>query len=212
MKTILTARRKKAGIIMVAVLAVITLLHLYVPIQAQPGDANDPLVTRRYVDDQITELRNEIATLRHMITGMTAGGQQPGGQWPGEQAPGAGFTQADRDAIFMEVMLYFETMYGDMLRNAATNAAGIVPFDVLNVPAGTRITFDAGVEFILRSGNATVVAGVNGIPDITAGLDIGNGQRISTNHLLMVPVSDGRGAMFTTDSWIMIRGSYRVGF
>ena len=53
--------KKKLGIIAVTVLVLSTLTYLYIPIMAQPGDANDPLVTQRYVDDQIARLEEQIA-------------------------------------------------------------------------------------------------------------------------------------------------------
>ncbi|MCL2217637.1 MAG: hypothetical protein FWB91_11550 [Defluviitaleaceae bacterium] len=196
--------KKMLGIItVVAVLLVSAAAYLYMPIMAQPGDANDPLVTRRYVDDRISQLEDEIAVLRHLLTGIPPGGTLPG---TGGATPGAGLGAADMDALFAEVMLYFELMYGEMLRAAA----GVTPFDALHVPAGTTMVFERGAEFILRTGQGRVVAGPNGIVDATAGRDVGNGEELSRNHLMMVPATDGRGVTFTTDVWIMIRGGYQI--
>jgi len=206
-------KKKNLGIIMVAAIVVSALAYMYMPIFAQPGDANDPLVTRRYVDQRIAQLSDEVAVLRHLIT-MMVPGLDIAPQVP--NAPG-GLTSFERELliaeIFGDVMLYFETMYGDMLRDAAANIAPtptVVPFEVISVTAGTTIIFEAGVEFILRSGVASVIAGPNGLTDITEGRDIGNGHAISRNHLMLVPVTDGRGALFTTDAWIMIKGNYHI--
>ena len=86
----------------------------------------------------------------------------------------------------------------------------VVPFTPLLVPRGSTLVAEAGVEIILRSGTAYVVAGPNGLVDVTAGRDIANGQRVSPNHLLLVPATDGRGLRFTTDAWLMIKGGFVV--
>jgi len=198
--------KTKFSIIAILLLAVLTVINFYAPIVAQPGDASDPLVTRRFVEEQISQISEEVAALRHAITAIPGGGS-----W-GTQAPAVNLTTADRDAIFAEMMVYFETVYGEMLRTAAAGgqSGGIVPFTTYNLHAGESITFHAGAEFILRSGNATVIAGANGIPDVTGGLDLLNGTTINHNHLLMIPRTDGRGAAFHSSSWIMVRGGYTI--
>ncbi|MCL2379111.1 MAG: hypothetical protein FWC77_08300 [Defluviitaleaceae bacterium] len=86
----------------------------------------------------------------------------------------------------------------------------VVPFTPLFVPRGSTLIAEAGVELILRSGSASVVAGPNGLVDITAGQDIANGQPVSRNHLLLVPATDGRGLNITADAWLMIKGGFIV--
>jgi len=186
-------------LILTILIALLAVTHL-VPVLAQPGDANDPLVTRRYVDDRITQLSQEVTQLRNMLSGMTVGA-------------GGTFTLSERDLLFAEVMAYFETVYGDMLRAAAAGAGeagAVVPFETVNVPAGRTLVADAGVEMILRSGHATAVSGPDGMVNVTAGTDITNGTRIPTNNLLLVPRSDGRGMYFVTEGWLMIKGSYEI--
>jgi len=199
----------KALLVIFAVAALVAIAQ-FVPVLAQPGTTNDPLVTQRYVDNKIAELRVEINQLRNAINNIS----------PGTSFGGSGnISNADRDALFAEVMLYFETMYGDMLRAAmeVANATDItpaspqvVPFEPLFVPAGGRLIAEAGVEIILRSGHATAISGPDGMVNVTAGADVTHGVRIPLNNLLLVPRSDGRGLNFVTDSWLMIKGSYEV--
>ena len=188
------------------------LATMLVPVFAQPGDASDPLVTRNYVTSRIAQVtaeinsvRAELTTLRNSITGGTL--------HTGEIA------LSDRDALFADVMIYFEAVYGDMLRAALAIASGtdpnpfiseVVPFEPLFIPAGRTLTAEAGVEFILRSGQATAISATDGMVDVTAGRDIGHGTAIPTNHLLLVPRSDGRGFFTNTDVWVMIKGRYEV--
>ena len=87
-------------------------------------------------------------------------------------------------------------------------AGQVVPFTPLFIPAGTTLIAEAGVEFILRGGYAYVIAGPNGLVDVTAGQDIANGYPVSHNHLILVPATDGRGLHFTSDAWLMIKGGF----
>jgi len=183
--------KPKKNIIYPAIIALLAglllLSHLSTSAIAQPGTATDPLVTQRYVDDRIAELQAQINALQ----GAQSGGQTTGGQ------VSAGITPAERTAIVNEIL-------------QAMGASQVVPFTPLFVPAGSTLVANAGVEFIVRSGTAYVIAGPNGLVDVTAGQDIGNGQRVSRNHLMLVPATDGRGLYFATDAWIMIKGGFLV--
>jgi len=181
--------RQRKNIIYPAIIAVLAglliLSHLQTTAYAQPGTANDPLVTQRYVNERIAELQAQITALQN----------QQGG---GTNIPGtATLSQAERDALISEI-------------TQAVTAGQVVPFTPLFVPRGSTLIADAGAEFILRSGTATVIAGPNGLVDVTAGRDIGNGLPISRNHLILVPATDGRGLLFATDAWLMIKGGYVI--
>jgi len=171
----------------VAILSVLLLVsHFRVPALAQPGTASDPLVTQRYVDERITKLEAQITALQdHGNAPPLNGGQ-------------ASLSQAQRDAIISDI-------------TNAVNAGQVVPFSAIFVPQGSVIIADAGAEIILRTGAANVVAGSNGLVDATAGTDVGNGQPVRRNHLMLVPATDGRGLHFTADSWLMIKGGYVIG-
>ena len=80
----------------------------------------------------------------------------------------------------------------------------------LNIQEGNIMIASEGTEIILRSGIATVyVPGENGISDVTSGKDLYNGEEIGQNHLLIVPRSDGRGLVASTECWILIKGGYK---
>jgi hypothetical protein len=124
--------------------------------------------------------------------------------------------------LFAAMMYYFEIMYGERLDAALANIPGpagepiqpvIAPFEVLNPQAGDILTFVEGTEVILRGGRAIALTGIyNGIPDVTAGEDIMNGEDIGLNHLMIFPRTDGRGMIFTYESWIMMRGRVHSGY
>ncbi len=84
-------------------------------------------------------------------------------------------------------------------------------FSVIEVPEGHEVICDAGAEIILRSGSATVIATAKGgLADTTAGYDLPNGTAAPSNHLMIVPVDDGRGVAATTDCILMIKGKYAI--
>ena len=171
-----------------SLVAILMLVFTNVPglVWAQPGDAHDPLVTRRYVDNRISELTAQIARLEAMIA--------TGGQAPVHAPPAGAAQEAPAQALPVP----------------ETGGAAVVPFQVYNVPQGRTIYFEAGAEFVLRTGEVTAVTGYNGFVDVTAGRDVINGETIYRNHLHLVPVTDGRGVYFHTSGWIMIKGGYRV--
>ena len=84
-------------------------------------------------------------------------------------------------------------------------------FEVVEVDAGQKIICSKGAELILRMGSATVIATEKGgLADTTAGYDLGNGTPMPSNHLLIVPVDDGRGFKAETDVIVLIKGGYKV--
>ena len=84
-------------------------------------------------------------------------------------------------------------------------------FSVLELSKGKKIICGAGAELILRSGEATVIATEKGgLADTTGGKDLADGWQVPDNHLLIVPIADGRGAKATTDCIFMVKGKYSV--
>jgi len=201
-------RTLKSLIIMALLIAAMAALH-FVPALAQPGDANDPLVTRRYVESRIAELNAEISQLRAIVDNIAPG-------TTGYLSNNNIITGAERDVLFSDLIQYFESIYGDFLDAALATTgqtpggAYVVPFTPLLIPAGSTLIGEAGAEFILRSGTATAVTGPDGMVNVTAGRDIVNGNNIPTNNLLLVPRSDGRGFYADTDVWVMIKGGYQI--
>lgn len=84
-------------------------------------------------------------------------------------------------------------------------------FKVVEAEAGQEIICSAGTELILRMGKATVIATPKGgIADTTAGYDLADGTNMPSNHLLIVPVDDGRGIKATEKIIVMIKGGYTI--
>lgn len=83
--------------------------------------------------------------------------------------------------------------------------------EIVELKAGESILGSAGTEIILRSGNAVAIGSdLGGVSDITGGLDLTSGQKVKTNHLLIVPRADGRGVYSKGQTFFMVRGNYSI--
>ncbi len=84
-------------------------------------------------------------------------------------------------------------------------------FKVVEVPAGKKVICSAGTEMILRMGTCSVVGTQKGgVSDVTMGYDLADGTNVQGNHLLIVPLDDGRGVKTSTTCLIMIKGGYTI--
>ncbi|OEF97650.1 hypothetical protein [Desulfuribacillus alkaliarsenatis] len=138
-----------------------------------PGSADDPLVTKGYVDEQMAKFATNFEQLeqeyRQKLNDVLVGGVgEVGGN----------------ELIVVELF----------------------PGDVLKAKAGT--------ELIVRTGRTHIVAGENGIPDVTAGKDLAANTLVPLNHQLIVPRDDGRGIKSDPSSaspvFVMVRGGYDI--
>ena len=84
-------------------------------------------------------------------------------------------------------------------------------FKVVEVPAGKKVIGAAGTEMILRMGTCSVIGTQKGgVSDVTMGYDLADGINVQGNHLLIVPLDDGRGVKTSTTCLIMIKGGYTI--
>jgi len=150
---------------------------------ASPGSAEDPLVSKSYVDEQIKK--------------ALSGSSEELGE---EQI----------EAIAKEVVseMLANTDYSGNNGNAVVykEAAAYVP---VNVAAGSVVLGHEGTEMILRSGNAQAfVPGTDGIVNATTGAELQDGAFVEKNNVLIIPRFDGRGVLAESDCWLLIRGGY----
>jgi|LGVE01.1.fsa_nt_gb hypothetical protein len=84
-------------------------------------------------------------------------------------------------------------------------------YEVLKVDQEDIILLGSSAEIILRAGKAKAfVTDKGGLADVTSGNDIGMDELIPKNHLLICPLDDGRGLVFESESWIMVKGEYTL--
>ena len=84
-------------------------------------------------------------------------------------------------------------------------------WQTVQLSSGKVLSCGSGAEFVVRSGKAVMVDSTgNGIPDLTAGINVMAGQTAAKNHLFLVPRSDGRGFKAVDTVWIMYKGSVDI--
>lgn len=88
--------------------------------------------------------------------------------------------------------------------------AGEVSWSVIQVPAGSTVVCEVGVQAILRVGQATCVAvGTPGLIDLSNGETLENGGALAANHLYTASIQ-GRGIYTAQGCTLLIAGSYTI--
>lgn len=116
------------------------------------------------------------------------------------------------DTLVPELHSYVDSKISAISTGSSNGSTASQPgFSVVDVKQGQTVKGGNGCEMILRMGSATVNASQSGgLSDVTAGFDLPQGYAMPANHLLVVPINDGRGVTMTTDGKIMIKGAYSV--
>jgi hypothetical protein len=88
-------------------------------------------------------------------------------------------------------------------------------YTVVELKQGQKLRAKSNsLEIILRQGGTAVVISPfknQGIADLTAGVELQNGEKLPVNHALLIPRADGRGISVTSDiAYIMARGDYEI--
>ena len=113
------------------------------------------------------------------------------------------------DTLLPEIYAYINEKVDSIANSNQTNESS--EFKVIDVKKGQKIQGGNGCEMILRMGSATIVASKSGgLSDVTDGYDLGQDTPMPANHLIIVPVGDGRGITMTADGKIMIKGTYTL--
>ncbi len=114
------------------------------------------------------------------------------------------------NVLIPQMKEYVDTKISQISSGGSTGEAA-ASFKVVNMTSGQKMICDAGSELILRMGKADIIATEKGgIADTTAGFDLANGTAMPANHLLIVPVADGRGITAQNDVIVMVKGGYTI--
>jgi septal ring factor EnvC (AmiA/AmiB activator) len=184
---------KKKYAIAVVVVLVYSLLLLQI-VQAvsvavaEPGTDENPLVSQDYVDAKVNETNSKINETDSKINESNS-------------------KIDESNSKINELTASIDTLKQQLqqLQDHGTK------FEIVNIKAGQKVIAGASAEIVLRSGKATAIAGTaGGVSDLISGKDLKTGNSITINHLLLVPVDDGRGLKATTEIWILIKGTYTV--
>lgn len=167
-----------------------------------PGTIDDPLVTKSYVDEAVAQFVSKeyidqaVARLvdKAYVDGLMAGMADKAYVDAKVAAAGTGGT-GGIDAA------YLETRLAQMKSS----------FEVVRVPKGSIILGESGTEMVLRGGKATaIVSAMGGVLDATAGVDLWPDAPVAPNHMLVIPVGDGRGLAAQADMILIVKGRYTV--
>ncbi len=115
------------------------------------------------------------------------------------------------NVLMPKIEQYVESKLAGLSSGGTSEGADADTFKVVEAKEGDEIICSAGAELILRMGKAEIIATEKGgLADTTAGTDLANGTAMPANHLLIVPVADGRGLKAQTDIIVMIKGGYSI--
>ncbi len=160
----------KNSISKIKIAAVVLVLALtFTVVLAEPGGADDPIISKSYIDNVL------MPQIKDYIESRLKG------------------VVPEKD------------------ENKVSGDTAAETFTVVSMSKGQKMTCDAGCELILRMGQAQIFATEKGgIADTTAGYDLANKTKMPSNHLLIVPVGDGRGIVAQNDVLVMVKGSYTL--
>ena len=163
----------------------------------EPGSAADPLVSKSYVDQLVAKLADKA-----YVDQKTAGFADKA------YVDQATSQLADKSYVSQAINGMATKSYVDMKLAEATAATA---YQVVNVPKGAAIIGQSGTEIVLRGGKATaIVSAKGGVLDATGGADLYQGEAVKPNHMLVIPVSDGRGLLAQTDMILIVKGPYTI--
>ncbi len=146
----------------------------------QPGSQQDPLVTQSYVEQRSEQLKYYFEQKYQELNTLI---QQ-----------------------LTERISALESGMGGTEMSGGTEA-----LEVVSLTAGKLLIGHSGTELILRGGKAYAVQSqLGGLADLTGARDIGQGQVIPDNHLMLVPRTDGRGVRAETDCIFLVKGRYDI--
>ncbi|URJ43452.1 hypothetical protein MF628_003056 [Paenibacillus polymyxa] len=157
----------------------------------QPGTADDPVVTKSYVDQKIAQAIKGGGTASSTSSKTTS-----------STAPATNTTTSNT------------TSSGTSNAAKSSTVEQTEALKVVDVKPGQKLIAKAGSEFILRNGYAVVYSmDASGAIDITSGTEIAHNQAVDKNHLLSFP-REGRGIQVKEGQKfglvVMVRGGYTV--
>lgn len=163
---------------------------------SQLGSADDPVVTKSYVDQQIQKALG------------------------GSASSSVGNTSNNNSSTKNNTPITPTTPVTPPVSTAPTNttpsatSSTTTTTKVVEIRPGKKLIAAAGTEVIVRTGKAVVYSSdKNGILDLTAGSEMGGSQAIPNNHLLLFP-RDGRGVEVALtqgyNATLLVIGDYKI--
>lgn len=153
----------------------------------EPGSETDPLVSKSYVDKKDEDIKNISNLNTNKIENI----------------------EKNVETIKSDIEILRNDINNQNNSNENTTSTSET-FKAIELKKGQVLIAEESTEIIVRSGTANAIGSENGgISDITEGKDLKSGEEIKSNHLLIIPRSDGRGIEVKSNgTFIMIKGRY----
>ncbi len=186
--------RKKTATLL-ALLAACTLLSVFAfAADSSYDSANDPIVSKSYLDMRVSELNSLIAEHVSTINSEISSARSSIEKLESENA-----------ALKKQVE--------ELIEAVGQNKESMTAFEPVELQPGQKIYPKGGsLELVIRTGGGKVVAEDDQpISDMTVGKELVPGASVSLSHYILIPRDDGRGILITGEStWIMVRGNYEI--
>ena len=210
---------KYVGFVIVQLFFVYVAVALSETNQVQPGTAGDPIVTKSYVDQQMTnqitsktdkiasDLNAKTDSIRMELNAMIAANVK--------QSVIDELKNQSSEQIQEIINAKIEQTVQDTIRPLIDETMELkVPFQSVKLVPGQQLFAKAGTEFVVRSGKATVVSGDKmGLSNLTEGKEVLPTKIIPLNHLLMSS-KETRGiandALNKSTVIVFVRGGYEL--
>lgn len=170
---------------------------------SQLGSADDPVVTKSYVDQQIQKALGGTLNTNNNNSSSNASNTSSSHSSSSTSSNSSNTTSGNST-----------TNNSSSTPSTSTSPVSNSKVSIVELRPGKKLIANAGTQVIVRTGKAIVYSDApNGIIDITSGTEVGGSQVISNNHLLLFP-RDGRGvtvdAAASYNATVMVIGSYGV--
>lgn len=181
--------------LIIVLISAITCIALAITVYAaQAGSADDPLVSKSYVDDkinQVLQVLNSNASNANNANNNTTSST---------------LSQEEKNKLKAEIIAELGVENEESSSDVVSEG-----YKPVFVKVGQTILGGEGTEMILRSGKATVyITGVAGIVNATTGKELVTGNKATWNNIMIIPRNDGRGFKVTEEAWFLVKGDYEI--
>ena len=177
-----------------SVLLLVISVAVMLTANAQPGDADDPLVTKSYIDSIVSSLAAENASLKEAINNLPSKEQGTSSEDPVA-------SQFDSEAFASQI----EQMVSDAVAGIQNG------YKTVEIALGQTVDLSEGAELIIRTGMCEAVASSSsaGLFDLSDGSVVMGGKTVPAGHYIVAARGE-RGIKALSDSVVLIRGDYVI--
>ena len=199
---------KKWSIWLTCVLVAVMMIAGLGVIAAEYGSQSDPLVTLSYIEKVLLpnaqkDVDKTVSNAMEEFEDALSDSDKTIQSYIDKKLRSFASGDVDEELI--------DTIAASVLEQAGGSVtAGEVSWSAIQVPAGSTVVCEVGVQAILRVGQATcVAAGTPGLIDLSNGETLENGGALAANHLYTASIQ-GRGIYTAQGCTLLIAGSYTI--